>query len=260
MHPQHLGHPVVQPADVAVEGGEAADVDPGEVGGRRTVDDPLRQRPPGAAGRGDAHRVEAGADEEVRALGRLAQDELVVRGEALGPVVELLEPGVFEIRNSQQRVLHEDLEVLPILLEELEFERVGDLVRGHPGLGFRLEPADHQPADLFLEVGVAVGVAQDRQVGVHAGDGFGDHVEVLGGIQRHVHPRHGADGLRPLAGAVDHDLGFDVAGVGAHAGHPRTVGEHIEHADVLEHLGPTLPRPLGQRHRQVGGVGLAVGG
>ena len=107
--------------------------------------------------------------------------------------------------------------MVPILFQQLEFERVRDLVRRHPRLGLRLEAADDQPADLLLEVGVAVGVAQDRQVGVHAVDRLGDDVEVLGGVQRHVDAGHRADLLGPLPGAVDDDLGLDVAGVGAHA-------------------------------------------
>ena len=95
--------------------------------------------------------------------------------------------------------------MVPILFQQLEFERVGNRVGTHPRLGLRLEAADDQPADLLLEVGVAVRVAQDRHVGVHAVDRLGDDVEVLGGVQRDVHARHRADLLGPLARTVDDD-------------------------------------------------------
>ena len=257
---EHLGDPVVQPAVVAVERREAADVDAGEVAGGCAVDDPLRQRPARTARGGDAHRVESGADEEVVELGRLAEDELVVGGEALRAVVELLDAGHLERGDAQQRVVHQDLEVVPILFQQLEFERVRDVVGRHPRLGLRLEAADDEAADLFLEVRVAVGVAQDRQVGVHTVDVLGDHVEVLGRMQRHVDACHRADLFGPLPGAVDDDLGLDVALVGAHTGGAPVVGENAGGPGLFDDAGAAHPRALGERERQVGRVGLAVGG
>ena len=81
---------------------------------------------------------------------------------------------------TQESIFHQTFEVLPILFQQLEFERVGNLVRSHPGFGLRFEAADDQPADLLLEIGVAVGVTQDRKVGMDTGYGLGDDVEVLG--------------------------------------------------------------------------------
>ncbi len=211
MQPEHLGDAVMKPSVVAVERREPPDVHPGQVAGRRAVDDPLRKRTPGSACGGDADRVEAGADEEVRELGGFAEDELVVGREALRTVVELLDSGLLERRDPQQRVVHQNLEVVPILVQQLEFERVRDRIGRHPRFGFGLEAADHQPADFLFEVRVAVGVAQDRQVGVHAVDGFADDVEVLGRMQRDVHTGHRADLFGPLPCAVDDDLGLDVA-------------------------------------------------
>jgi hypothetical protein len=60
--------------------------------------------------------------------------------------------------------VHEDLEVLPVLFEELELEGVGQLVGRDPRLGFGLESPDKQATDFLLDIGVAIGVAQDRQV------------------------------------------------------------------------------------------------
>ena len=151
--------------------------------------------------------------------------------------------------------------MVPILLQELEFERIRDLVRGHPRFGLRLEAADHQAADLLLEVGVAVGISQDRQIGMHAGDVLADDVEVLGGVQRHVDPRHGADLLGPLARAVDDDLGLDVTGVGPHTrSASRPSVDDVEHPDLLDHDGAAHAGALGQGEGQIGRVGLAVGG
>ena len=217
---QDLGHPVVQPLVVAVERGEAADVDRGQVGARVALDDPLGQGPARAARRGDADRVEAGRDEEVVYLRRFAQEELVVRGEALRAVVELLDAGLGQGRDPADGAVHQDGEVVPVLLQELELERVGQRVGCDPGLGLGLEPADQQAAHLFLDVGVAVRVAQHGEVAVHAAYLLGDDVEVLGRVQRDGHPGQGADLLGPLAGAVDHDLRLDVALVGADAGDP----------------------------------------
>ena len=223
MNAEYFRYPVPQPPVVAVERREPADIDAGQVAGRRSVDDPLRERTPGSACGGDADRVESGADEEVGDLGGFAEDELVVGGEALGAVVELLDAGHLERGDAQQRVVHQDLEVIPILVQELEFERIGNRVGRHPRFGFGLEAADDQAADLFLEVGVAVGVTQDRQVRVHAVDVLADDVEVFGGVQRDVDPGHRADLFGPLAGAVDDDLGLDVTHVGAYAADPPVV-------------------------------------
>ena len=185
-----------------------------------------------------------------RTSGRLAEDELVVRREALGPVVELADPGLLEGRDAEHRALHQQREVVPVLLEQLELERVGDLVGRHPRLRLGLEPADDQPADLLLEVGVAVGVAQHRQVGVHALDRLGHDVEVLGGVQRHGDPGQGADLLGPLAGAVDDDLGLDVAGVGAHAGHAPVARPARRGPGCCSTIrAPLLPGAPGQRLR-----------
>src|SRR4029078_3220366 len=87
-----------------------------------------------------------------------------------------------------------------------------------PRVGARLKPAAHQPADFLLDVGVAVRVAQDREVPVDPVDLLGDHVEVLGRVQRHGDAAQRAARLSPLAGAVDHDLRLDVPVAGADAG------------------------------------------
>ena len=49
-------------------------------------------------------------------------------------------------------------------------------------------------------------------------DLLGDEVVVLGGLQRDVDAGRVAELARPHAGAVDDELGLDVAVIGAHAG------------------------------------------
>ena len=95
--------------------------------GRLALDDPLGEGAAGPTGRGDPDRVEAGCDEEAGQLGRLAEEELVVGREALGSVVELADPRLRERRDPVHRTVHQDLEVLPVLVEQRELERVRDL-------------------------------------------------------------------------------------------------------------------------------------
>ena len=86
---QALAHAGPEVALVALERVEAGDVDRREVHGRAALDHPLRHRHPDAAAGEDALRVEAGGDEEVLHLRRLADDERVVRREALRAVHEV---------------------------------------------------------------------------------------------------------------------------------------------------------------------------
>ena len=65
--------------------------------------------------------------------------------------------------DTDQRLLHQDLKVLPVLGEEREREVGGDAVHA-PGLRDRFEAAHEQPADFFTHVDIAVGVAQYRQI------------------------------------------------------------------------------------------------
>src|SRR4029077_16153626 len=139
MQAQNFADPVMQPLVVAVEPGEAPDVHRGQVEARLTLDDPIRPRPPGAARGRDAHGVEACPHEEVPQFWSLTENELVVWGEALRAVVELLDAGLGEHRYPRYRAVHEDCEVVPVLVEQPELERVGQLVRGDPWLGLPLE-------------------------------------------------------------------------------------------------------------------------
>ena len=225
---------------------------------RLTRHDPFGQCAACSASGGNTYGVESGADEEVLELRRLAEDELVVGGKRLGAVVEHLDPGLLQSRNSMQGALHQDREVIPVLLEQLEFERVRNLVGGDPWLGLGLEATDDKAADFFLHIRVAIGVAQDRHHAMHALDLLGHHVEVLGRVQGNIHPAHRADRLGPLTGAVHDDLSLDIAGIGLHAGDDAVLGRDAENARALEHLGAAHAGTLGKRLGDIGGVGRAV--
>lgn len=98
-----------------------------------------------APGRRNPDRVEASSDEEPLDPRDRAEEELVVRCEALRPVVELADADVGEDGQPMDRTAHEDLEVLPVLVEQLELERVGQLVWRDPRLGDRFETPTSSP-------------------------------------------------------------------------------------------------------------------
>ena len=122
----------------------------------------------------------------------------------------------------------------------------------------RLETAHDQATDLFFEVNEAVGVAHDRQVRMHALDPAGDNVHVLGRVQRHRDAAHEPDLARPLAGAVDDDLGGNVATVRLDAAGDAVLHRDAGDLDPLENPGAAVARALGQRLRQIGRIGLAI--
>src|SRR6185437_16697713 len=117
---------------------------------------------------------------------------------------------------------------------------------------------DHEPADLLLDVGVAVRVAQHRVVPVHPVDPLGDHVEVLGRVQRDGDPAHRTHRLGPLASAIDHYLGFNATPFGMNAFDGLTVGDDAGHRSPLGDGDALVAGAAGQRGGQVGGVGPAV--
>ena len=144
MQAEHLPPPDRAATGVPVEGVEAPDVDPDEVALRlpATIHSAKARPAPPA----DAMPTELNpGDIDAADVRRRTEDELVVRGERLRAVVELLHPRGGQRREAVQGRLHEHLEVLPVLVEQLELEGIGDLVRGDPRLGDRLEAPDDEP-------------------------------------------------------------------------------------------------------------------
>ncbi len=263
MQAERFHRAVGQVLAIGVEGRETPDIHIPEVERGFAADDPLGDKTPGAAGIGNARGVEARANEIAGNLRRFAEDEIAVTGEALGAVQQHPDLGGFEARRSVDRVGHQDFELIPVLGQQLELEPFGD-PRRIPRLGDRLESAHHEAADFLLVVDEAVGIADHRQRGRHAGNRLGDDVEVFGGIERNIHAGHAPEFARPLAAAVDEGLAGDFAFVRvslpSDSGHAATVHPHADDFHALEYRGAARPGALGERLREIGGVGLSVAG
>ncbi len=260
MQAEDLGDARPEECRVVLERGEAPDVDGQQVDRGLAIDDPLGQGPTRAAGRRDPDRVEAGADEETPDGRRLAEDELVVRREALGAVVELPDTGVAQCRYAHEGTVHQDREVVPVLVEQLELEGIRDLIGRDPRPGIGLEATDDEAADLLLEVCVAIRIAQDREVRPHPVDLVRDDIEVLGGVERHRDADLRREVIGPLTCAVDDDLGLDVAPVRTNARDGAVVDQDLTDPDVLDDRGAAHPRPACQGLGQIGRVGRPVAG
>ena len=253
----HLARALPEIARVALERSDPADVDVPEIHRRLAPDDPLGHRLPRPRPRRDADGIEPGGHEELAALRRLAKQIAPVRREALRPVDVTAHGRRLDRGDADDRLLHQHLEVLPVLGQQREREVSGDPV-GPPRLGLGLEAAHEQTTDLLPHVDVPVGVAQHRKIGRHPGHGLGHDVEVLGGVQRHRDPGHVTDLARPHARAVHHDLARHVAAGGTHAGHAIVLHANARHRRVLEDRRPALARALGQRERGVDGIRAPV--
>ena len=170
----------------------------------------------------------------------------------------LLDAGPVERRNPRQRLSYMLLEVIPVIREKLELEIIRDIAE-RPRYGVGLIAADHQAADLFLEIGAPVGIAHRCNIGCQAFDLFGDDIVMLDRLQRHAHPRHRSDLARPLAGAIHRFFASNRALVRLNR-NDATIGD-LETGDANAFDEPCAmhARTLGKRLRNVGGVRLAIG-
>src|SRR5207245_5223054 len=120
--------------------------------------DPFRERAAGPARVRDPTRVEAGRDEVSPQAGGLSEDEASIGCEALGAIEQELDLRLVQGRDTLDTVLHEDAELVPVLLERAEREVVRNA--RVPRLGDGLE-ASHEKADhFFADVDVAVVIAE----------------------------------------------------------------------------------------------------
>ena len=79
-------------------------------------------------------------------------------------------------------------------------------------------------------------------------------------MKRHDDPDGGGDVARPHAGRQDHEGGGDIAGFRFDSRNAAIRMIDRGNLNILEYLDAALARALGQRHGDVGGVGLGVGG
>ena len=179
---QTFDGPVVQVGGVVLKGVKAPDVHLGQVLCGLALNDPLGQGLTGTCRRGDSARVQACRHEEIPQFGRLSQDVVVVRREALRPHQEPDDLDIFHGRDSLYGLLQKDHVGVPVALQHAIREVVRDAVHT-PRLSHGLESPHEQPPLVFdvpPEVNVPVRVAQRRHVGRHAIHGFGDKVGVIG--------------------------------------------------------------------------------
>ena len=155
------------------------------------------------------------------------------------------------------RLLHHDLEVIPVFRQQREREVVRDAAHA-PRLRDGLEAAHQQAADFLAHVDVAVGIAQHRQVRRHAGHRLGDDVEVLGGVQRHRDAGEPSELARPHPRAVHDDVARDVARRRAHARDGAVADVDAGDRGVLEDRRAAEPRALREGERGVDRIRASV--
>ena len=257
--PQALADALGQVAVIGLERHGTPDVDRREVHRRVPIGDPVGQHPASPAGGLDADGVEARSDEAAVDLRCLAEVIGAIWCERLGTVEEQLHAAIGQRRHPVTRPLEHRTDVVPVFVERAKAEVPRDAVEA-PHLGLGLEEADHELAGLFLEVRVVSGVAKYGRGGVEPLKRFGDHVEVLAGLQRDVHPDLRSQVAGPHAGCEHNGLGFDQMTpviVGAASGfRPRTADGTVAGFEAgdrhpFDDAAPAGSCPLGQSH---GGV------
>ena len=189
--------------------------------------------------------------------GAAPQNKVAVRRKALGSVQHLFDTGFVERRNACDRLFHQWLEMIPVIVQQGEIKALGYALLG-PGDRVRLIAAHDQSTNLFLEIGQPIGIAQGRQIARHRGDFFGHQVLVLHRYQRNIDPGHLSQLTRPLS-ATDHQFfALDTAIVGLHRTQGITIKFKARDLGILTDLYTTLARAAGQRLRDVRRVRLTV--
>ena len=140
---------------------ETANVHRPQIHRRFAGGDPFRQRAAGAAGGGNSKGVEARADVKIFQLRRFAENEITIGRERFRPINQLLHAGGLQGRHAADGEFHNGFKVIPIVVQQLKFEAVGDALFG-PGNGIRLVAAHHQAADFFFVISQPIGIAQRR--------------------------------------------------------------------------------------------------
>ena len=225
----------------------------------------MRQLPAGPARRGDAEAVPF-VEPEVPQPRRRSDDRAAIGRIGDRAVVDPLDPHLAERRHPRDGGEDIGLQPFQIVGEQLVFrirrrpvriaDRRPDLVR-----------PEQQPAGFLAHVIACVALAQHAHLGQPRGLArhdfgvlLGHDILVLDRDHRHVEPDHLA-GLAREAARRRHDmLAGDIALVGRHQ--PFAIGllGDRRHRHVAMDRRTILPRALGQRLRQIGGLDIAVGG
>src|SRR5262249_21729960 len=165
-------------------------------------------------------------------------------------VEQKLDLRLLERGNPLNAVVHEDAELLPVLLERAE----GEVVRNPrvPRLGDGLEAAEEQAAHFFAGVDVTVVVAEHGKIGAHARGRTRDGVEVFDRKDGDRHAIEGTELPRPATGAVHDDLARDLAGARAHTDDGAITREDFSHRSLLADPRAARPRAGGQGLSRIG--------
>ena len=186
------------------------------------------------------------------------QDELAVGGERLGTVDEPKHLGVLQQRHPDDRVFHQLLEPVPVLVEQPAVEVRRDAVEP-PWRRVPLVAAHDEAAGLAPEVDEQRRVAHRRQLERQIGRPC--H-EVL--VRHRDHRDRDAGQLSDLGrehpAGVDDDLGLDAPLVGLDRLDPARRDFDRVHPCVGLDLGAAAPGALGEREGELARVDVAVGG
>src|SRR5439155_10326929 len=144
-----------------------------------------------------------------------------------------------------QCLTHMLFEMIPVILEELEFEIIWHITE-RPGLRIGLIAAHYQTTDFLLEIGTPVGIADRRDIGGEALDLLGDEILMLHRLQRHAYAGERAQLARPLPAAIDHLFASDPAVIGLDRHDPALVDLETFDADPFMQLGAMHTRTLGE--------------
>ena len=121
---QHLRRARHQMLDAVEVRRKAVGLGFGQIVSRMAVDDRVGEVHARAAAAGDADRIHAAAEEQAAGLRGFAEHEHAVRGKAFRPVQQHPDLCGFQRRQPVQGVLHYRLEMVPVLGQEAEFERL----------------------------------------------------------------------------------------------------------------------------------------
>src|SRR5262245_54794557 len=125
MQAEDLGDTLAKKSEIVRPRREAANINGPQIHGGLSLSHPLSEIFSRAARAGNAHRVEAGGNEQPFQLWRFAHDEVVVRRKALRPVDEFRKLGRLQRWNPVLPVLERLGEFPPVRIEQLK----GKLVR-----------------------------------------------------------------------------------------------------------------------------------
>jgi hypothetical protein len=104
---------------------EATDVDRPQIHRRLAAGDPFGSARPGASGRRDANALKPAPTKKPRKSGASPIIQLPSGVNDSGPLISCLIPAVCQRRHARDRLLHQRLEVLPVVVEQLEVKPSG---------------------------------------------------------------------------------------------------------------------------------------